>query len=58
MTAKAKKYTGARSFDGKHTRAMPENVAHWSMTMGEIEKLPIVVWNEEKQQWEYNQETN
>ena len=56
MTTKARKYKGPRAFDGKFTRAMPEDgTVHSSLTLDEIKALPIVKWNETKQQWEFQE---
>lgn len=53
-TTKKTAYTGPRSFDGQFTRAMPEDVEHYTLTMEEIRELPIVVWNESNNQWEFD----
>lgn len=60
MTAKSKKkYSGSYAFDGKLTRAMPEDTAtHSSLTLDEIKTFPVVEWNESKKQWEYQELDN
>lgn len=51
--ATKKKYTGPRAFDGQLTRAMPEDITiHSALTAEDIQKLPVIEWNQTKQQWE------
>jgi hypothetical protein len=51
--ATKKKYTGPRAFDGQLTRAMPEDITiHSTLTAEDIQKLPVIEWNQTKQQWE------